>query len=199
MKFPRMAHNSLFAVLLRSPWWISLLLALAVFAATQALLPKEYRVVGGMGCMPFVVIAMVAAWKQRNAVGPAELERLVAVASKLPRDAFVARLGDALGAQGYTVQRGRDGADLLIERGGRLTVVAAARWKAARHGEEALQAVKTAMDRTEAAFGLYLALGEVSPHAQRIAKDNAIDIVQGERLGTLLKAARLDQPRAPAR
>jgi restriction system protein len=196
MKFPRMAHNSLFAVLLRSPWWVSLLLALAVFAATQALLPAEYRVVGGMGCMPFVVIGVIAAWKQRGAVGPEELERLVAIAAKLPRETFVARLGDALASQGYAVQRGRDGADLLIERGGRLTVVGAARWKAARHGEDALQAVKAAMDRTEAAYGLYLALGEVSPQAQRIAKDNAIDIVQGARLGTLLKAAKLEQASA---
>lgn len=199
MKLPRMAPNSLFAVLLRSPWWISLLIALAVFAATQALLPREYRVVGGMGCLPFVVIGCVAAWKQRGAVGPAELDRLVAVASKLPRDVFVARIGDALAAQGYTVQRGRAGADLLVERGGRLTVVAAARWKAARHGEDALQAVKAAMDRNEAAYGLYLALGEVSPQAQRLAREHAIDVAQGERLGTLLKAARLDEAAAAKR
>lgn len=192
MKLPRMAPNSLFAVLLRSPWWISVLLALAVFAATQALLPAEYRVVGGFGCMPFVIIAGIAAWKQRSAIGPAELERLVALASRLPRDAFVAKVGAALTAQGYAVEPGRDGADLLAVRGGRRTVVAATRWKAARHGEEALLAVKRAMERNDAGTGLYLALGDVSPQARRVAQANAIDIAQGERLGALLRSARLD-------
>jgi restriction system protein len=192
MKLPRMAPNSLFAVLLRSPWWISALLALAVFAATQALLPADLRVVGGMGAFPFVVIAVMAAWKQRDRVDAAELERLVGLASRLPREAFITRLGTALSAQGYMVQRGRDGADLLAERQGRLTVVSASRWKAARHGEEALLAVKAAMQKTGADNGLYLALGEVSPQAERVAQANAIDIARGERLGTLLRAARLE-------
>jgi len=39
----RMAQNSLFAVLLRSPWWISFLVALVLVAATQALLPAQYK------------------------------------------------------------------------------------------------------------------------------------------------------------
>ena len=56
MKF-RMAENSLFAVLLRSRWWISLLIAIGFVGVVQALLPPEYRLVGSMGAFPFFVIA----------------------------------------------------------------------------------------------------------------------------------------------
>ena len=40
MKF-RMAPNSVFAVLLRSPWWVSLAIAAALALAAAALLPAD--------------------------------------------------------------------------------------------------------------------------------------------------------------
>ena len=56
MKF-RMAERSLFAILLRSPWWISLAVAGAFVAAARALLPAEYFVVGALGAMPWSAFA----------------------------------------------------------------------------------------------------------------------------------------------
>ena len=38
----KMAPNSLFAILLRSPWWISVGIALVFALASKALLPAEY-------------------------------------------------------------------------------------------------------------------------------------------------------------
>ena len=64
----KMARNSLFAVLLRSSWWISLAVALVVAAASRALLPTEYWVFGAMGSFPFVVIAGIALLKQPGVV-----------------------------------------------------------------------------------------------------------------------------------
>ena len=59
-----MAENSLFAILLRSPWWVSLGVALALALLMRLLLPKDYAVAGMLGALPFVVIAAIAAWKQ---------------------------------------------------------------------------------------------------------------------------------------
>jgi restriction system protein len=44
----RMAKNSLFAVLLRSPWWISAAIAVVLAVLALALLPADYRVVGAV-------------------------------------------------------------------------------------------------------------------------------------------------------
>ena len=57
----KMAKNSLFAVLLRSPWWYSLLVVVVLAFAARALLPEPYVVVGIMGTFPFVVIAAMSA------------------------------------------------------------------------------------------------------------------------------------------
>ena len=49
----KMAKNSLFAVLLRSPWWYSVLIVLGMAIAARALLPEPYVVVGIVGTAPF--------------------------------------------------------------------------------------------------------------------------------------------------
>ena len=66
MKF-KMAEKSLFAILLRSPWWISFVLAGAVGLLARALLPAQYAGIGMMGGLPFVVIGCIALWRQAQA------------------------------------------------------------------------------------------------------------------------------------
>ena len=56
MKF-QMHSNSLFAILMRKPWWISLLIGLAFCALAWAMLPQQYVLVGAAGSLPFFIIA----------------------------------------------------------------------------------------------------------------------------------------------
>ena len=66
MKF-QMAPNSLFAILLRSPWWYSLAIALVLGTAMAAVMPDGWRIVGALSAFPFAVISAVALgrqWKQ---------------------------------------------------------------------------------------------------------------------------------------
>ena len=60
----KMAKNSLFAVLLRAPWWISVVIALLLGLLSLALLPDRFRVVGALSGLPFAVIAVIAAYRQ---------------------------------------------------------------------------------------------------------------------------------------
>ena len=69
----KMARNSLFAVLLRSPWWISFALVLLVALASRALLPEQYVLFGVMGGFPFLVIGGIAAYRQLRAPGDEEI------------------------------------------------------------------------------------------------------------------------------
>ena len=63
MKF-RMAKNSLFAVLLRSPWWISAAIAAALVLLGLAVLSDPFRVLAILSGVPFAVIGAVAARRQ---------------------------------------------------------------------------------------------------------------------------------------
>ena len=60
----QVSENSLFAVLLRSPWWVSFLVAAGVFALMRYFLPAMYA---SAGALPIAVIGCVAGWKQFRA------------------------------------------------------------------------------------------------------------------------------------
>lgn len=55
-----MAEKSLFAMLLRSPWWISFVVVGIIVLAARALLPAEYFVVGALAGFPS---SWWAAWR----------------------------------------------------------------------------------------------------------------------------------------
>ena len=71
-------ENSLFAILLRSSWWISFAIAGAVTAVAVALLPDAYKGFGAMTGLPFVVIGAIAAWRQLQAPSAARIDRTLA-------------------------------------------------------------------------------------------------------------------------
>ena len=61
----KMSENSLFAVLLRSPWWISFGLAIAIGAGTYAIFPKDMASLAPFVGLPFIVTGCIAAWRWR--------------------------------------------------------------------------------------------------------------------------------------
>jgi restriction system protein len=186
MKF-KMAPNSVFAILLRKPWWISLVLASVWVLVASALLPEDLRVVGALGAIPFFVISGVACVRQWRAPSAREVETITQAVSAMGWAEFSKALTQAYTAQGQAVRAAEGGADLRIEGGGRTVLVAARRWKAARHGEEALQALVDAVAREDASEGHYLALGELSANAQRLVRQHRVQLVQADELARLLR------------
>jgi restriction system protein len=190
MKF-KMAPNSLFAVLLRSPWWISLVIATVLGAAAFALLPLQYRVVGALSGFPFLVVGVIALWQQMRLPSAKRSEEILAAVGEMNWPAFADLLEEGFTRQGYSVERVQGPADFALLRDGRTTLVAARRWKAARHGEEALQALHAAMQARGAGSCLYVALGDLSAQAQGFAKTHQMQLMQGPALALLLKHAKL--------
>lgn len=195
MKF-RMAPNSLFAILLRSPWWISMGIALVFVAASQALLPQEYRLLGAMGGIPFAGIAGIALWRQLRRPSAGQVELIAQAAARMNWPDFRAALEQAFARAGFTVSRLDHGADLLLTRDGRSTLVAAQRWKAARHGEEALQALLATAQERGASGRIYVALGSFSANAERFARLHQIELMQGDALARLIRDVKNLSPRA---
>ncbi|MGL5002995.1 MAG: restriction endonuclease, partial [Casimicrobium sp.] len=69
----QISDKSLFARLLRAPWWVSFIVAAVVGAAAFALFPKDIKAAGALSSVPFIVIGLIAAWKQRGTLSPKQI------------------------------------------------------------------------------------------------------------------------------
>ena len=187
----KMAPNSLFAILLRSPWWISVVIAVVLGVIGAALLPEQFRVIGALSGLPFGVIGAIAArrqWQLPSAARVAETQQALAA---MAWPAFAALLEQAFRRDGYTVQRGKAAAvDFELERQGRRMLVSARRWKSARTGLEALRALQAVRDATEAQGApdaLYIGLGELSDNARPFAAQHGIAVWQAAEMAHALR------------
>jgi len=180
-KLPR---NSLFAILLRSPWWASALVGAGVFAAGKVFLPAAYA---AFAAVPFAVIAALAGWRQLRAPRAGRIAATLERLRGLPWEGFCRELEAAWRREGYAVSRpGAAQVDFELARGGRVTLVGCKRWKAVRTGVEPLREFHAAAARREAQERLYVAAGEVTDKAAAFAAEKNIRLLQGEELAKLL-------------
>lgn len=186
-----MNENSLFAVLLRSRWWISFVLAIGFTAAGVSLLPHPYTIAGWLMGLPFAVIGCIAAWRQLRLPSSARIERTVAAAQAMPVPEFKRELMDGLRRDGYEVDAAAGtGYDFIVRKEYRRAVVACRRFKVARTGVEPLREVVAARDAADVQDAMYVALGEVTDNARAFAAKHSIRILDGAALARLMPARR---------
>ena len=178
MKF-KMAENSIFAILLRNPWWISFLIVAAFSLLCLALLPRHLVVYGIMGTFPFIITGAVALKRQWGKPSPAKLQTELDRLSALSWRDFSAELEAKLVKQGFEVTRldsksGSGAADFKLEKTGHVTLVSAKRYKAATHGLEALQALVAQQEAQGADKVMYVCLNPVTAQAAKFAKENGV-------------------------
>ena len=187
MKIP---ENSLFAMLLRTRWWVSFALAAAVALVTGALFPREIAPFAMLATLPFVVIGVIAAWRQLRQPSPARNEQLLQDCAALGWKDFSLRLQQAWQAEGYTVTtRQQADADIQLARDGQLTLVQTKRSKAGVHGIEPLRALHDAAQKAGAASAYVLLQGDLSENARLFARDQHIAVLQNKELAALLHKA----------
>lgn len=186
----KMSENSLFATLLRAPWWVSFVVMLAVAMAAGALLPDAYKTAGMLGGFPFLVIGVIAAWRQRNALSPARIDELTAQARAMGWREFSAVVETALRKQGFEVRPLSNGpADFEIEKNGRITLVSAKRWKAASMGAEPLRELLATVESQEAFSCSCMSLGVFSPAAVALARQHPIQLLGSVEIAQLVHDA----------
>jgi restriction system protein len=181
MKLP---ENTLFSILLRSRWWVSVLVALGTFAAVRAFLETVYAV---FAALPFIVIAGVAMWKQRHVLHGARLEAAMEELQAMTWEAFARALEQGYQRQGYTVKRVEGAADFELEKAGRVSLVTAKRWKVSRTGIEPLKELVAAGEARGAAECIVVLAGELSENARKFAEKARIKLVRGADLVRLIK------------
>jgi restriction system protein len=189
-----MAQNSLFAILLRSPWWISIGVAAGIALVSKAALPEKYVVYGVISGWPFLGIGMIAAWKQLRAPSATRVIDTLDKISVMSWRDFSGVVEEAFRQDGYSVSRlGGPEADFVISKAGKTALVSCKRWKAASNGIEPLRELHAAMEHQEAHEGIYLTAGAVSDNARRFAIDKKVQVVQGPELARMLLAMRNNQ------
>jgi restriction system protein len=187
----RMAENSLFAVLLRSPWYVSLAIGVALGGAGWALFPESYKVAGAGAGLPFVVIAGIALWKQMQLPSAKRVESTVQAVSAMSWPEFADAIEAAFRRDGHEVKRVESGpVDFEITKAGRTAVVGARRWKVARTGVEPLRALHAAGEAREAGECIHIAIGEVTPSAREFAAKHRTRVIGGAELVSLLRIGR---------
>lgn len=180
-------EKSLFSILLRSEWWKSALIAVAIVFVGQVLVSDQFKVVVTTTALPFIIIAMVALWKQRDKPGSGRIERTVEAVLDMSWKEFSDLLEQAFQREGFDVARTNGAADFELNKGGRTVLVSGKRWKAASHGLEPLKELVAEREKKEAREVRYVCIKEVTENAARFAKDNRIVLMQGAELAQLLR------------
>lgn len=188
----KMAKNSMFAILLRKPWWMSIGIAALLGLVAAALLPRDFRIVGALSGFPFIVIGIMAAYRQRLLPSAARIAQTQEAVIVMTWPTFSKLLEQAFARDGYTVQTFKgEAADFELERNGRVMLVAARRWKSARIGIEVLRQLQAARDAAEAPDALCIFLGDISDQARAYAVEQRIAVWQGAELAQALRGVDL--------
>ncbi len=186
MKF-KMPPNSLFAVLLRSPWWISFGIVALIVLASFALLPKEAVIYGAFAGFPLFVIGVMAAWRQLRAPSEARVNAALARAAMMSWPEFSNAVEQGYAAHGQVVTRLRSAsADFSMHKDGHITLVSCKRWKAVNQGIEGLRELVAAQQAAGAQQTTYISLHALSDAAQKYARAHGVHVMPLTELALLV-------------
>ena len=187
----KLNDNSLFAILLRSPWWMSIAIGGVLGAIAVAFLPEPYRVVGAITGLPFFVIGGIAGWRQLQLPSTSRIESTVSAVRAMSWPEFSRTIEDAYRSQGYRVSAiDGGGADFEISKEGRTALVHCKRWKVARTGIEPLSELHASKEARNAHECIYVAAGDISDNARAFAARHRIKLVGAAELAKLVPSGR---------
>ena len=172
-----MNQNSLFAILLRSSFVWSFLIAGCMTAVMFAVIPEAYRAVASVSGLPFIVIGCMAAWRQLRAPSARASRAPPRPSAAMSWNEFRQALSEAYKREGYDVQPTEGAADLELRKEWRRTLVSCKRWKVGRTGVEPLRDLVKAKEAREAHECMYVAVGDISDNAREFAKKNGVALI----------------------
>jgi restriction system protein len=184
----KMSQNSIFAVLLRSPWWMSAAVAVLLCVGGFAALPLDYAAMGVFAAVPFAVISIMAAYKQLRAPSGTRVQAVAEATAAMSWADFAKTVEAGFRRDGCEVERLQvTGADFALSKDGHVAIVSAKRWKAARVGVEPLRELQAVREKRGAREAIYIALGDVSDNALQYAKSQGVSLMTAPELTKLLR------------
>jgi restriction system protein len=190
------SKRSLFALLSRSPWWLSVLLAAAVFMLVRQFVPDAAALAS---TLPFLGIAGYAAWRQSRAPDPERVAAELAALRAISWQEFAVAMEAAFRRDGYAVAAlSKSAADFELRKGGRVALAGCKRWKVAQTGVEPLRELLLAKEAAAAQDCIYVAAGELSQNARQFAAENKIRLLCEAELVQLLARSKGGKDRPAA-
>ena len=186
----KMSENSLFAYLLRSPWWVSFAIAVVFGLAARFMLPDDYAPYALSFAIPFIVTGFMVVWKQRNTPRASRVAATLEAIAAMSWREFSALMAQALERDGYVVTRSEGAADFILVKGGRTSLLSCKRWKAASHGIEPLRELDAARRAQQLHAAIYVVTGDLTDNAQRFASERRVTLLQAPELTQLLRLSK---------
>ncbi len=184
----RLPKNSLFAILLRSPWWVSFGVAGLLSLLAMMLLPQAYRAVGALSSLPFVVIGVIALSRQWDRPSESETAEIIERLASINWQEFAPLMREALSGDGLVVREASHRqADFEVYAATGCTLVSARRWKSARLGVEVLKELDAVRRETGAEAAVIVCLGEISEPAIKFSATNGISLWGASELALRLR------------
>ena len=183
----KLPPNSLFAILLRSPWWVSVGIALTLALLGQFLSAENFVLFIVPAMIPFVAISLWVGWKQWQLPGRAQVQATLEAIAVMPWREFSSVVAQAYQREGYEVTPANGAADFVVEKGARKSLISCKRWKAASHGLEQLRELKAMRQAELANEAVYVTLGELQQAAREFADGHGIVLLQGVALARFLR------------
>jgi len=179
----KMAKGSLFAVLLRSPWWYSASIGLFFIGIGLAIAGGKYAILGITGALPFFGIAGYSGYKQSKLPSRKRVFEVAEQAQKMRSGEIAEKIAKSYTDNGYesTVFKGA-AAELELTRGRRTVLLSSKRFKVGSTGIEPLKQLVAVGKTVDATNYLYVALGEISMAARDYARLNGIELIQADEL-----------------
>ncbi|HEV7803827.1 MAG TPA: restriction endonuclease [Burkholderiales bacterium] len=179
-----MAKETLFRILLRQPWWVTLLVALAMFGAAQAIFPP----VAPFMALPFAGLAVYIAFRQWTGKSPVDADERLASLRGMSWEEFSALVADAYGRRGYGVTPAeRPGYDFTLTKGGRITLLHCRRWRVNQVGVGPVRDLARAVQREEVSNGICISAGTFSAPAQKLVATEPVTLLFGTELVELVR------------
>ena len=180
------SKESLFHILLRQPWWVTLVVAFFVFGVTRLVYPP----VAVFTTLPFLVLAGVIAFRQWRGAGPLDAADRLDALRAMDWEEFSTLISAAYRKRGYTVHPASAGGyDFRLTKEGRVTLLQCRRWKVNQVGVAPLRDLVKAVEREDASHGICIAAGEFSAPARALTKTEPLTLVNGDDLVKLLGSA----------
>jgi restriction system protein len=182
----KMAKGSLFAFLLRSPWWYSILIGLFVLVVSLLVTDAQYIVLSFTGALPFFGIGSFAGYKQFQQPSAKRVLEVIEQAKKLSSTIVAQKIAANYLQNSYKsdVFKG-NAAEIELSYGHQKILLCTKRFKAAKTGIEPLKLLVSAGEKVEATGYLYLSLGEITDTARNYADENKIELIEANRFAAL--------------
>jgi restriction system protein len=178
-----MAQETLFQLLSRQPWWLSMLVAAVLYGGVHFI----YAPIAPFVALPFAIVAVIIAYKQFRGGGVVNTADRLAALRAMSWENFSLIISEAYRRQGYVVKASTAAAyDFAVTKSSRTTLVQCRRWKVNQVGEGPVKELNDAVGREDAYNGVCIAAGEFSANARAYAAGKPVTLLAGTELANLV-------------